>query len=174
MIEGLKIIPYVEVDGIRLIRNSEILSCFERMVQDGTAESVFYDRSVTSPQEFFTFIKNHADLFLYIEYLGQPAGVAWFQTIAQGVAQGHFCIFSSLWGQPEIVDIGKEVVRFAHKAYHLLIGFIPRWNVRAIHYMEELGSKRIATIPEFAVTGPMVADEVVMISFTRGYNENLH
>lgn len=172
--ESLKIIPYMEIDGIRLLRNSEILSCFERMMQDGTAVTVFYDHSVQTPQDFLFFVKNHVDLFLYLEHLGQPVGVAWFQKIASGVAQGHFCLFSSVWGQPEIVDIGRQVIQFAFKMYHLIVGFIPRWNVRAIQYMHELGAKRLAVIPEFAATGPMVNDEVVMIGFTRGCDENLH
>jgi len=173
-LDDLKIMPYIEIDGIRLLRNSEVLSCFERMAQDGTAESVFYDQGIQTPQEFLSFVKTDVDLFLYFEYLGQPAGIAWFQQIASGVAQGHFCLFSSMWGQPEIVEIGKQVVQYAFKVYHLIIGFIPRWNVRAIHYMEELGADRVAVLPSFAKSGELAPDEVVMISFTRGYNENLH
>lgn len=172
--DGLKIIPYLSVDGISTIRDSEIQSIFNRMAEDGTAKSVFYDSSILTPNEFVLFVKRHTDLFLMVELDGVPVGAAWYQSIALGVVQGHFCTFSSIWGSPDRYAIGRHVIQFVLQSFNTIVGYVPEFNSRALDYILGIGATEVASIPAFAHRPGFPPASATMIYFTRGQHENLY
>ncbi len=106
---NLKIIPYTEVDGIKTFRDSDILDLYGRMVKDGTADTVFYEGTVSTREEFLASIKNRGTLLFILKVDDKIVGFTWLNRFENRTAHNHFVAFSEVWGK-ETVEIGKETL----------------------------------------------------------------
>lgn len=154
MKERLKLIPYCDVDGCRTFRDTEIRDLYERMVQDGTAETVFSARDITTAEEFLEAMKHGAHNLFVVMVDGQKAGIVWLNMFEGRFARCHWCVFSPYWGK-ESVEIGKESLRLVMNMkdregifmLDMLLGIVPSMNRLAINYCEKCGGIIQGEIP---------------------------
>lgn len=144
----IEIRPYVHFDGMPTFRNTEILSFYEQMEKDGTAETVFWDETINSKHEFLQHVKSHGALLLVALMDSVPVGICWLNGFECGMARLHFCIFSIGWKNS--LEIGKALVQKAiniNKDINMLIGFVPESNKKAIGFCLKCGAKHLGSFP---------------------------
>lgn len=153
MIKGnVSIIPYIQVDGIPLFRDSQILELIDRSERDGTLPMVFYGNSeIYTKYDFLERVKEGSNCMLFvIKYRKDTAAFVFLDHIGHRHAFGHFCIYKEYWGTEEMNEIAKTAIRFLHETYSVLYGIIPVENDHAIRFSEKtLGMKRLTTVPKY-------------------------
>lgn len=183
--EGLKLIPYVSVDGINTLRDSEIKECFKLMIRDGSAFDIFYDDSVLTAEGFLHFVKTTVSLFIRVEYQDEFFGLIWLTPIATKVYSAHFWVAPPARRHGKIYEICREVLNeilnmrvspTGEYYCNLLIGFVPKFNTKAIKFVRLLQPKVMyGWLPSFAYvpTAEPAAFPVRMFYWMREKNENL-
>jgi len=150
----VQLIPYVEVDGIRTFKDSEIIALYDRTVRDGTAKALFHDGEIGSAKEFLTSIKFGENRLFVVLVLNEIAGVFWLNRFKGRSCYVHFTTFSHVWGKNS-VEVGRAAIRKAmHMAtdaegytFDVLLGLIPSWNQRAIRWTLDVGFEACGDIP---------------------------
>ena len=149
----ISLIPYTEVDGVITYKDSEIMSLYDRMVQNGSTEATFSDGCVQSREEFLDMAKNCA--FFVVLNNKETVGFTWITDIYQVRAQAHFCFFrdSNDWAKNS-TKIGREVatklINLKSKdgyVFDVLIGITPNENLPANIWLARIGLKKIGEIP---------------------------
>ncbi len=171
----VKLIPYIEVDGIKSFKDSEVMGFYDRMVEEGTAETTFSDGSVRSRGEFLSMAKNCG--FFAVSCKSEVVGFVWITDVYMRRAQVHFCFFrtSKDWGK-DGVEIGKRtasvLINLKDKngyIFDVLLGVTPIDNLPAVMWLHRIGLKKLCEIPN----GVFSAKEkrsipAVLWSLTRG------
>lgn len=147
----ISIIPYIEVDGIPLLRDSQILNLIDRAEKDGTLPLIFYGDSSYTRFDFLQKVKHGGDCMLYMIRHGENvAGFVLLDHIRYRHAHGHFCVYSEYWGIKEITEISHTTLRYLFEKYSVLIGIVPADNIHALRFSERtLGMKKLAVIPKY-------------------------
>lgn len=148
---GIKIVPYVELNGRRTLTDEMVAAIWEQMLADGTANVVF-GGSVKDKEQFVTMFKNH-NIFPILIGVGEvPAGVAWLSDVGKNYAHGHFCLFGNSWGRA--LPVGKAILDYwfsMHKdglpVLDVIIGKVPATNKLAVAFIKKLGFEILGTIP---------------------------
>ena len=174
--EQLKIIPYITIDGIPTFKDSDIISFYDRMVKDGTADDVFQDGSIRSAENFLDAMKGPNNFLIVAHWQGEPAGVMLANRFQGRFAQNHFCAFSEFWGNRDIIlQCGRygSLYMLDNLGLDMLMGLVPASNQRAIAAVVASGGKIIGELPKgsFNVrTGK--SEPTVILSYTREGNED--
>ena len=103
----IEVIPYIEVNGIRTFKDSEICNLYLSML--ARSENIFTDGTVRNCEEFLEMFKYGTNLLYVMLCDRKPAGFAFLNNFTPKTAYGHFCIFKEYWGA-EAKEIGIEVV----------------------------------------------------------------
>ena len=174
--ERFKIIPYITIDGVPTFKDSEIISFYNRMVKDGTADDVFQDGSIRSAENFLDAMKGPNNFLIVGHWQGEPVGVMWANRFQGKFAQNHFCAFSEFWGNRDIIlQCGRygSLYMLDNLGLDMLMGLVPASNKRAIIAVIGSGGKIIGELPSgsFNVrTGE--SEPTVILSYTREGNED--
>lgn len=171
----IKLIPYCTIDGLWTFKDSQVIAFFNRMVQDGTAETVFYSGEITTGEAFLREMKSPRS-FLYVAFSdGIPAGLTWVNGFEGKSARNHFCVFSDFWGQS--LELGKAGMKFLTHLktgngpylFDVLIGRIPEWNTHAIDFAIKCGCKRLSDSLPNAIWNAKTkrSEPAVIIYYTR-------
>jgi hypothetical protein len=148
------IMPYCEVDGIRLFTDTEVKGFYNRIERDGLKEIVFPHGDILSAQDFLQEMKSGRSL-LYVVYADKlQAGLIWLNRFESKTCRVHFTSFSESWGM-DTVHIGREAIKqilYMTSAdgcyvFDALLGLTQADNVRAIRWLEKVGLKKVGTIP---------------------------
>lgn len=148
------VVPYLVSDGIPSFTDSFIGGLYNRMQEDGMADTVFYDGRINSGKDFVRFIKATVNHLSVVYADGKLAGVLWLNGFECRFARFHWCIFSNMW-RKDIVALGKEVITIilnrkdAAGEYLLdgVVGITPSWNERAIEYLTMCGGVTCGEAP---------------------------
>ena len=158
--DGICLIPYAEVNGARSISDELIIDLFMELYDDGVITSVFSDE-LRDAQGFIRFLKDPANLPVFIVVDGEITGVAWLNGIYRNHALSHFVYVKRCWGKRSI-DMGFRVIDYWFSfpgergpLLDVLIGNIPARNRLAIKYIQKLGFVEIGEIPHMAEHGAM-------------------
>ena len=139
-----KLMPYTRIDGVPTFRDSEIMDLYDRMVSDGTSETVFSDGSVNSRDDWLRSMTS-GDNKLYVMKIvdagdpgrgilsayprpegienGSAALVLWLNGFEGKVARMHWACFKEFWNKGSV-----EMMKFAlreimgledHNAFHM-------------------------------------------------------
>ena len=169
MEKRIEVIPYLEFDGIRTFRDSDIMELYTRMEKDGTAPTVFSDGAINNADEFLAIMKNGNNMLYVIFVDGERSGVIWLNRFEARFARCHWCLFSNQWGEHS-VEIGRYTLQtiIRDKApdgsyfQDMLMGIIPSSNKRAIEYCEKCGGTIQGEIPFAALSeGKSVSGTVI-------------
>ena len=61
----MKVRPFIYVDGIPTMRDSELWGLFDKMLRDETESEVFYDSRISNHIDFIKFMKSPKNM-LYV------------------------------------------------------------------------------------------------------------
>lgn len=168
----ISIIPYIYVDGIPLLRDSQILGLIDRAEKDGTLSMIFYGDSTYTKFDFLQKVKHSGDCALYVVKHGNnTAGFVLLDHIRYRHAHGHFCVFKEYWGTKEITEISHTLLRYLFaQGYSVLIGVVPADNEYAIRFSERtLCMKKLTVIPKYFYNDSIKDDvDGVMLCIEKG------
>ena len=146
------LIPYVEVNGIRTIPDSDVKAAYRQLIYDGTDKIVFFEGGVKDEDSFLRMIKNPNNLMVFIVKDDKYAGFAWINNLLDHRAFGHFAFFKSVWGQVD--DLGKEILDYWFSIpgkngplLDVIVGIVPKFNTLANNYIRQIGFKTLGEIP---------------------------
>ena len=148
------LIPYVELENGWTITDDQIIAVWLQLVDDGTSDIVFYDSKIKDALDFLGWVKNPDNLMVFLIAENKIMGVAWLNGLAGNQAFGHFAMFKAAAGKYTL-DLGKEVLDYWFsmpgedgKLLDIVLGMIPEFNSKALHYIEKLGFKQVGRIPK--------------------------
>ena len=141
----VKIVPYIEVDGIRTFTDSFIEDLYIRTINENLGY-IFCEGDIDSSQTFLRLMKSGYNQLYVIFYDNDLAGYIWLNMFESKTARAHFCYFRKFWGKPA-TEIGKTFLSMCTKFLSVLQGLVPVSNKLAIRYCERLGMKRVGIIP---------------------------
>jgi len=170
------LIPYMHIDGVPTFKDSAIMEMFDRMEQDGTLGLVFFDGSIKTREDFLLMMRQpRVQLYgVYLKDEYTPMGFIWLDQFKHRTAHGHFCAFSSHWG--DAYKIGHEcLVRLVQlkddKGEYVLdaiYGLTPVDNELAIKATTAAGLRIAGTLPyAFWSEEDNKSHHAVMTYFTR-------
>lgn len=105
----ITMLGYSAFDGIPTMTDSEVMGLYDRMVKDGTNETVFYDGSAYDAESFLSLMKHGLNQLWVVSLDRDVIGVVWLNELQRKSAAFHFCFFSNAWGA-DTVAIGKKIV----------------------------------------------------------------
>jgi len=146
--------PYTAVDGIMTATDSSMVELFDRTVEEGLLNKVFYDGEILDAQSFLRFVKAPGNLF-YVVFDGLEAvAYTWLSHLESRAARIHFCVFKRHHGL-NAIDIGKFVLRKlvelkssgGEYIFDVLIGLTPNNNKLALRFAQSCGFKICGVVP---------------------------
>lgn len=174
----LKVVPYLEVDGVRTFRDSDLREWWHRMQEDGSGEHVFRDGSIKTADEFLWQMKMNPDCQLYVGLSdNDPAMISWLNYFQYHHCQAHFCAFKKFWGNPILIELGKMFIEtfFRTQDVHMIIGLAPADNFRARNYLKSIGAKELGMLPQgFWNAHSNQAEDARLFQALRSDYESLH
>lgn len=148
----ITLIPYVQMNGAWTASDDIMVSIYETLKTDGTADTVFYDGKIQDAFDFIEMMKSINNLAVIVLSDEDISGIAWINSLSDNRAFAHFAFFKKVWGRTE--EIGKELLSYwlsipGQSGYLLdiIMGLVPSFNTRAHQFVERLGLKRLGEIP---------------------------
>ena len=93
------ILPYIKVDGIPTLRDSEIMELYDRLVEDGLDRVMFFMEPMMTRELFLEGVKSNGTLFYAIEDEdGSIAAIAYINRFEGKTARYHTCVYKKWWG----------------------------------------------------------------------------
>lgn len=172
----VKIIPYVHSDGVPTFKDSEIRGLYDRMVQEGSADMVFYSGTIRSSEEFLSAMKGPNNFLILIYWNNELSAIMWANRFQYKFAQNHFCCFKNVWGNHKVIhEMGRVSCLWLLDNLGLdsLFSMIPERNQPAINAVVGAGATIVGRTPLGAYnykTGK--SESAVWISYIREGNQN--
>ncbi|WP_027185653.1 hypothetical protein [Desulfovibrio inopinatus] len=145
-------------DGIPSMRDSFVMTLYDRMIDERLYRSVFFDRSMSDRFAFLALAKRESTLFFVETIQNTPAGFFWLDRAGMRAWHIHFCIFREHWGETATA-MGHEAFRVARHlreaigGIDVIVGIIPTWNRFARAYALRVGMQPTGTIPHYLYDG---------------------
>lgn len=170
------VVPYCEFDGVRTYKDSFIMELYDKMVEEGTADTVFSGSGIDSPKSFLAMAKGRPDevLFYLLFVDGEVGGIAWLNRFQYRWAQFHFCTFKRIWGR-ETIGLAKHTLERlltlggeGNYLFDMFVGIMPSRNSVGLAYVQKCGGVVSGTLPYGVfnqTTGE--SEEATIITLTR-------
>jgi len=142
---------YVEIDGVRTMSDSFIMSLLDRAGKDGVLSLIFYGDSKYTKEMFLSKLKTELDtLFFAVTVDDELAGFGLCDNIRWDHCDFHFCVFSEFWGKPETVDASIDIYRQLHELkFSMMYGVVPIDNEFALKFCEKIKLTRACVMPKY-------------------------
>lgn len=131
-----------------------LAAAFSAMKNDRTVRPTFYDGTVKTVDEFIDDLCRPGSLPYAVFWQGNPAGVAWLNSVEGKSARGHFVFFSRVWGRDRARKIGRGIYEsfLNYKdangfLFDVIIGITPKNNILAWKGAIASGAQMVGTIP---------------------------
>lgn len=177
----VELIPYCEIDGIRTFQDSEILTFYDRMEQEGTAQHFFNGGNIANREQWLRFMKKPEN-FLYVVYADKKlASLCWLNQVKTKSAYIHFCSFNNGLMPDDKISVGKQVMDiFINKktkdndfVFDVLIGTLLSSNQIAVQFVQKIGFKIAGEIPNGVWNNITNKSEPLVLSYFVRENENI-
>jgi len=152
----MKIIPYVESNGVRSIPDNMMIDLFNRIKELGLIESLFFSGEIDTPEKFLLLAKAKSNVVNVVMDNNIIVYLAWLNDFGPNSAFAHFCAFPEVWGNGS-VQIGKDIIKYwfdfekdGEPILDVIIGRVPTVNRKAVHYIKKLGLTILGDIPLLA------------------------
>jgi len=148
----MTLVPYTATDGIPTFKDSFIKDIYDRMESEGLADTVFYDGSCQSADQFLSMMKHGMNRLFVIVLSYDISGVVWLNSFEARSAQFHFCFFNNLRGK-KALEVGKDTVcellymENGSPLFDVLIGIVPVANVSANRWCRMLDFNVLGVLP---------------------------
>lgn len=152
----IKIIPYIEANGHWTWRDTEVLAMFDRMKNEGMADTVFYDEEINRVS--FLRRMKYGPCHMYVAMMDKAvAGFAWLSNIEGRSAWLNFYVFKNYWCGPAEM-IARECLRHilhipaaeGGYCFDVLMGITPVRNKAASEFICRAGCKVVGRVPQAA------------------------
>ena len=172
----IKILPYIEQDGIRTLRDSEVMGLFDRMEAEGRLDIVFYSGEIRDREDFLHIMKHGENRLMALMADGEPAGFCWLNRFQNHTAQVHFCFFDGYRGR-SAVEIGRYALqrlisfkdREGNYIYDAFLGYLPVFNRPGIEFVRQCGAKVLGVVPNAVwVAARQRSEDAAAIYYVRG------
>jgi len=152
----ITLVPYVKYGGEWSVSDDNIMRLWDKLVEDKTHTTVFYDGGVTSREYFLKLMQSNDNNPLVVLIDQKIAGFAWFNSVSDNFAFGHFAFFRSAWGVTD--EVGQRIIKYwfsltkstGEPIFKTILGAVPEFNERAIKFVQRIGFVKLGTIPEFS------------------------
>lgn len=152
----MRLIPYTKIAGEWTLPDEIIASIWDRMMDEGTAKTVFCDGKIKNAGHLIEFFKKDKNLVHVVcDDTGNIEMVGWLNNFGDRTAQCHFNIFKRAWGRNSD-ELMKAVFRYWFNfknddgpVLDVIMGMIPAVNRLAIRFCKRIGVKFIGEIPNF-------------------------
>lgn len=148
--------PYVRIDGIPTMKDSEVEEIYHRCFDEGFGDTLFHDGTIKNVEEFRNAV-THPTVMFWIVYNKEEkdeVGFFWLNRIEQTHAYCHFAGFVKYWGKPILTQAGVEAMTLllkprgeAKPLFDTIMGMIPSSNTFGIEYLRRVGLKDYGEIP---------------------------
>lgn len=171
----MKIIPYIEQNGMRSIPDNVMVGIYDRMKKLGLVEVVFFAGDVDTHEKFLAAMKNPNNIVNVVIKDKIIVALFWLTHVYYNSAFGHFCMFPEIWGRQTIkclrnnIDYWFGFEKDNEPILDVIIGKMPTTNRKAIKFIEKCGFTMVGDIPLIAHGGDKskrVGDTIMYI--TRG------
>ena len=140
----MKIIHHFYHNGQPSIPDHVVMSLYDRMMEDGTAKTVFDDGSIQDRESFLEAMENGCRLHVVVDG-DQPVAAIWLNRFEGKMARLHFCFFKEAWGARS-AGVGRFAItellnmKFEDEyVYDCFTGFIPDKNKAARMFFQKIG-----------------------------------
>ena len=152
-----KIIPYIEVNGMRTLSDGTVKAIWEQMRQENIVKRMFYDGSVCDEMKFLAWMKSPHKIIHTMWDEGEIAALCLLTGYNGHSAIGHYCIFKKFLRE-KANEIAKQAIEYwfswktknGEPALHSIVGFTPDNNRLAIKMLPRMGFTIVGTIPDLA------------------------
>lgn len=124
------------------------------MKLDGTFQTVFYDGTVNSSEDFLKVLKATHNYPVFPLVNGSIGAVAWINDLRKNYATAHFCVFKEHWGANSIA-MGKAVLKYWFSfpkdngfLFDVILGVTPIEYTPAIRFIKKIGFTLIGEVPK--------------------------
>lgn len=155
----MKIIPYIEVNGIRTMSDAYMAGLFRQMQEEGTAKRVWHSGTIQTEQEFVRWMKNPIIYSMLItDDEGAPLILSWIAGVEEGRGWFNFCVFKKAWGRKKSEEVGRAAAQYwlrmrnskGEPVFHVLLGITPSTNRLALSFIRACGAKSLGPpVPSF-------------------------
>lgn len=170
---SFEMIPYVEWDGVRTFPDKYMKGLYEQCVDEGHAETVFYEGTVRNADDFIVALKESV---CWVVARGNVAvAVVWLNRHEGHFARMHWVVFADC-PRRELFELGRftsrSILSRKNKSgqflFDMLLGYVPVRNTVAIKYVLKCGGSLIGELPN----GAWIANEqrsvpVAVVAITR-------
>jgi hypothetical protein len=107
----IKIAPYCEIDGVRNMADSFVMSLWQRLEAEGLPPAFEKSSNYRDAGDWLADMKSKSSLLHVVHVDGELAGCFWLNHFQERFCQFHFFFYRG-W-KSKTVEIGREVVRQA-------------------------------------------------------------
>lgn len=141
------------IPGTVTLTGDMLAALWFRLVEEGIADSLFYDGGVRGVGDFTDFMAA-SSVYCYAVYDGEaPLALTWLNNFAGRTAMMHFAVFKAGLGMKSV--LGRYVVQFllhgkdAEGGYCLdsLYGLTPQSYVHVLRFIRRLGFRQLGVLP---------------------------
>ena len=170
----IQLLPYVEVNGTRTIRDEVVEGFFREMAEEGTHKIVFPEGKIKTEKDFLSLMKSDQNVPVFVLSENRMAGVAWLNGFHEIHALCHFGVLAWARGQVAL-DAGRAVLDhwFAladddnGPRLEMVIGMIPESNWPANAFANQVGFNRVGAIPHYMQNAYTGESEGIVIFYYR-------
>jgi hypothetical protein len=147
-------VPYVENDGIRSFRDSDLVEFYHALNERGLIQKTFFDGCVQSVDDFIQLFKYRQNMMWVVLRDNRFGGIFWLNSFEQKTAQIHQSLLIDVLGR-DIVRVGKDFLKmvFSMKGqdgeyiFDGLIGLTPASYGGAVKYLLRSGMRIKTELP---------------------------
>ena len=149
------ILPYIEIDGIRTLTNSQVMGIYDQMECDGSLRWVFFQGGIKSREDFLTLMKSDDHRFYAIVNESNTiVAIFWMNSFEMKLARLHFNVFNHAWAHTDkIMKVGMEYLYNLKDAnnntmFTRFLGILPTCNISAVKFLVRNGGTIVGTVPD--------------------------
>ncbi len=163
-----RLIPYAQVEGEWTLPDHFVRAAFQQMQLEGSAETVFFERSVSTDDEFLAIMQDTSNVAVFGLRNQELMCVAWLNGCVKDYAFGHFCFMRNAGKSLSTVDMGKQITSYwlSFPTVDFVLGIVPGFNKLAIRFVLKLGFKKVGAIPKM-MQGPKGRSAAVILYLTQ-------
>jgi hypothetical protein len=146
-----QILPYVEFDGVRTIRDTTLYEYYEELEKQGAINSAFYG-SIKNKYEFISFLKSPMIKVYVVYYMGKPAIISWLTNPIYRIVQCH--ILSFRVGRKVKTEAARRLLSLWLKSMKTVTALVPEKYRLVSKLVETVGMGEMGLIPgAFEING---------------------
>jgi hypothetical protein len=146
-----QILPYVEFDGVRTIRDTTLYMYYEELKKQGAIEKAFYG-NMKSKYEFVSFFKSPMVKVYVVYYAGKPAIISWLTNPVYKIIQCH--IISFRVGRKIKTEAARRLLTLWLKSMDTITALVPEKYGLVSKLVRAVGMGEMGMIPNaFEING---------------------